>query len=101
MLELVELNEASKERSAEFQGWNSLPSSEYVNAQKLAFGLLSVFGSTCEQLFSSIKFVKSKYGSRLSDENLQALLDLLRLKCSKYTANLSKLAEKTQTHKSH
>lgn len=47
-----------------------LPDS-YRNMKKYAFGVLSIFGSTylCEQIFSNMNYIKSKYRTRLTDES--------------------------------
>ncbi|KAK7909442.1 hypothetical protein WMY93_014126 [Mugilogobius chulae] len=60
-----------------FETWNELPST-YENMKKYAFGVLSIFGSTyiCEQLFSNVNYIKSKYRSRLTDESLQSCVKI-------------------------
>ncbi len=59
-----------------FETWNTIPDT-YVNMKKYAFGVLSIFGSTylCEQVFSSMNYIKSKYRSRLTDESLAVLCE--------------------------
>ncbi|XP_072251163.1 general transcription factor II-I repeat domain-containing protein 2A-like [Leuresthes tenuis] len=60
-----------------FETWSAIPDT-YINMKKYAFGVLSIFGSTylCEQLFSSMNFIKNKHRSRLADESLQACMKI-------------------------
>ena len=60
-----------------FETWNAIPQN-YMNMEKYALGVLSSFGSTylCEQVFSSMNFIKSKHRSRLTDESLQSCLKI-------------------------
>ena len=62
--------------------WNSFPAN-YSNARRLAFGILTLFGSiyNCEQFFATMNYIKNKHRSRLTDESLNA--EML-LKCTKY-----------------
>ena len=71
------LNDLEKEDMIIFNAWNSIPDS-YDQLKKLAFAVLSLFGSTyiCEQSFSSMTIIKSKLSSRLIDENLESCLKL-------------------------
>lgn len=77
-----------------FKCCNSFPANS-LNARRLDFRILTLFGSTynCEKkfLYNDLKLKANR--SRLTDASLKA--ELL-LKCMKYTANLSKLAEKIQ-----
>ena len=54
-----------------FETWNAIPDT-YMNMKKYAFGVLSIFGSTntCEQLFSTMNYIKNKHRSRLTDDSL-------------------------------
>ena len=102
MVAQVERNEVTMEETPQdiiFKCWNSFPDN-YSNARKLAFGILTLFGSTynCEQFFSTMNYIKNKHRSRLTDANLKAELIL---KCTKHIPNLTKLAEKVQVQKSH
>lgn len=49
--------------------WKSLPNS-FTSIKKLALSLLTMFGSTytCEQLFSSMNFIKSTLRNRLGTD---------------------------------
>ena len=94
------LNDLEKEHMIIFNTWNSILDS-YDQLKKLAFGVLSLFGSTsniCEQSFSSMHIIKSKLRSRLIDENLESCL---KLKTTTYKPDLLKLCKEMQTHCSH
>uniref|UniRef100_A0A8C1I0R4 HAT C-terminal dimerisation domain-containing protein n=1 Tax=Cyprinus carpio carpio TaxID=630221 RepID=A0A8C1I0R4_CYPCA len=73
-----------------FQTWNALPDS-YSNMKKYAFGVLSIFGSTylCEQIFSNMNYIKSKYRTRLTDESLQSCV---KIKVTSYMPDVEKLS---------
>ncbi|KAG8453209.1 hypothetical protein GDO86_000003 [Hymenochirus boettgeri] len=91
--------ELEKEDMLIFNAWNSIPDS-YNQLKKLAFAVLSFFGSTylCEQSFSSMNLIKSKLRSRLIDENLESCL---KLKTTTYKPDLLKLSKEMQSHCSH
>jgi hypothetical protein len=59
--------------------------------------VLIACGSTyiCEEAFSFMNFVRSKFCSRLADEHLHGTL---RISHSRFEANIRKLARETQTH---
>ncbi|XP_015440313.1 PREDICTED: general transcription factor II-I repeat domain-containing protein 2A-like [Dufourea novaeangliae] len=82
-----------------FDAWNSLPDC-YSEVKKLAFGVLTIFGSTysCEQAFSCMNIIKSKVRSQLTNENLESCL---KLKTTSYEPNLSKLSKTMQSQRSH
>ena len=65
-----------------------------------AFGVLSIFGSTylCEQIFSNMNYVKSKYRSRLTDVTLQSCV---KMKVTSYSPDIDKLSSDVQKQKSH
>ncbi|KAG8235406.1 hypothetical protein J437_LFUL018624 [Ladona fulva] len=73
---------------------------EALRVKKLAFAVLSLFGSaySCEQSFSSMNLIKSKLRSRLIDENLEMCL---KLKTTTYKPDLNKLSKDMQEHSSH
>lgn len=60
-----------------FETWSAIPD-KYMNMKKYAFGVLSIFGSTylCEQVFSSMNFIKCKHHARLTDESLQSCVKI-------------------------
>ncbi|GFX10921.1 dimer_Tnp_hAT domain-containing protein [Trichonephila clavipes] len=89
------LNDMEKEDMININAWNSIPDS-YDQLKKLAFAVLSLFGSTyiCEQSFSSIDIIKSKLRSHLID---QILKTCLKLKTT-YKPDLLKLFKEKQAH---
>ncbi|XP_065683999.1 general transcription factor II-I repeat domain-containing protein 2B-like [Hydra vulgaris] len=52
--------------------WKIVPKVKYPQLKKIAIKFISIFGSTytCESLFSTMKFVKSKYRANLTSEHL-------------------------------
>lgn len=82
-----------------FETWSAIPDA-YINMKKNAFGVLSIFGSTylCEQVFSSMNFIKSKYRSRLTDESLQSCI---KIRVTSYSPDIGKICSEHQTQKSH
>lgn len=56
--------------------YSALPEDDFKNIRKFARNMVSVFGSTyvCEQAFSKMNFIKSKFRSSLTDEHLKSLL---------------------------
>ena len=68
---------------------------EYPNLQKSAKKTLVLFESTyvCEAGFSRMKYLKNKYGTRLSDSNLECGL---RLMISSEPPNFASLSEEMQ-----
>ncbi|KAI2662031.1 General transcription factor II-I repeat domain-containing protein 2 [Labeo rohita] len=79
-----------KEGTVEF--WKIVPVERYVNVKQAALKLLSMFGSTymCESLFSTLKQVKSKHRSVLTDTHVK---ELLRVATTEYKADLKKTVE--------
>ncbi|KAK1882491.1 General transcription factor II-I repeat domain containing protein 2 [Dissostichus eleginoides] len=79
--------------------WNAIPDT-YMNMKKYAFGVLSIFGSTylCEQIFSSMNYIKSKYRSRLTDDSLRSCV---KIKVTSYSPDIEKLSSDVQKQKSH
>jgi hypothetical protein len=61
--------------------------------------LTSIFGSTdlCEEVFSRMKIIKSRYRNRQADEHLQYCLHLCLSKCK---PSFSKLSQHVQYHAS-
>lgn len=82
-----------------FGAWNSLPEC-YSEVKKLAYGVLTIFGSTysCEQAFSCMNIIKSKARSQLTNENLESCL---KLKTTSYKPDLIKLSKGMQSQCSH
>ncbi|KAL4142782.1 hypothetical protein QTP88_005187 [Uroleucon formosanum] len=78
-----------------------LPDIQYPNLKKFAIEYISVFATTylCEQTFSKMKYIKSKYRSAMTDKHLESILKI-------GTSNIQPqfdqiLAEKHQFHTSH
>ncbi|XP_027132767.1 general transcription factor II-I repeat domain-containing protein 2A [Larimichthys crocea] len=82
-----------------FETWNAIPDT-YMNMKKYAFGVLSIFGSTyaCEQLFSTMNYIKNKHRSRLADDSLQSCV---KMKVTSYSPDLQTLSAEVQEQKSH
>lgn len=82
-----------------FDTWNGIPEN-YMNMKKYAFGVMSIFGSTylCEQVFSNMNYIKSKYRSRLTDESLQSCV---KIKVTFYSPDIETLCSDVQKQKSH
>ncbi|KAK0146754.1 hypothetical protein N1851_013961 [Merluccius polli] len=77
-----------------FETWSAIPNT-YINMK-----ILSIFGSTylCEQVFSSINIIKSKYRSRLTN---QSLLSCLKMKVTSYSPDIGKICSELQKQNSH
>ncbi|XP_076811806.1 general transcription factor II-I repeat domain-containing protein 2-like [Clavelina lepadiformis] len=73
---------------------------EFPNLRAFALKWLSVFGSTylCEQFFSKLNITKSRYRSRLTDENLSMQL---RVATSSVRPNIERLVKRKNFQKSH
>ena len=74
--------------------WTSLPRS-YTCLKKIAFALLSAFGSTysCEQIFSHMKAVLNPQRSRLTPAHSE---NCVKLKVTKYVADIEQLTKTMQ-----
>lgn len=77
-----------------------LPKEEFPRLYSHAIRMLCLFGSTyrCEQLFSSMKFTKNKYHSRLTDGHLE---ECLRLSASEIRPDIDNIVRKKQCQVSH
>ena len=75
-------------------------SDKYPNIVDHAKKMSCIFGSTyvCEQLFSKMKFTKSKMRTRITDTNLNATL---RLASSKFKPDIEKISRQKQHQPSH
>lgn len=71
--------------------WKLVPE-KYKTVKNCAFMLLTLFASTylCESSYSKMKYAKNIYRSRLTDSHLD---DVLRVACSNYKPDLSKIVE--------
>lgn len=76
-LEMIELSEDDRLKSVLREGtvefWKIVSNERYPNVKQAAVKLLSMFGSTymCESLFSTLKQVKSKHHSVLTDTHVE------------------------------
>ncbi|GBM16743.1 SCAN domain-containing protein 3 [Araneus ventricosus] len=93
------LKEIPRVEALIFRAWNSLPEC-YSEVKKLAYGLLTIFGSTysCEQAFSCMNIIKSEVRSQLTNKNLESCL---KLKTTSYKPDLIKLSKGMQSQCSH
>jgi len=80
--------------------WRSLPCEHFPEMRNLPQSYACLFGTTyrCEQSFSSMKMIKNKLRSRLSDSNLK---DCLLLSVTNLTPNITGLGKAKQSQKSH
>jgi 17beta-estradiol 17-dehydrogenase/3beta-hydroxysteroid 3-dehydrogenase/mitotic-spindle organizing protein 1 len=81
------------------QFYKCLSDSKFPNIKGLATKMLTVFGSTyiCEQTFSRMKFIKSKFRTRMSDDHLH---HYLRISVTNFPTDIN-LAAKLQPQASH
>ena len=80
--------------------WRSLPREHFPEMRKLAQSYACHFGTTyrCEQSFSSMKIIKKKLRSRLSDSNFK---NCLLLSVTNLTFNINGLVKAKSSQKSH
>lgn len=103
-LEMIELSEDDRLKSVLREGtvefWKIVPTERYPNVKQAALKLLSMFGSTyiCESLFSTLKLVKSKHRSVLTDTHVK---ELLRVATTEYKPDLKKIVETKECQVSH
>jgi hypothetical protein len=92
-------NENLEKSAAILSCWTSLPN-YYICLKKIAFALLSAFGSTysCEQIFSHMKAVLNPQRSRLTPEHSE---NCVKLKVTKYVVDIEQLAKTMQGQGSH
>ncbi|GBM17479.1 hypothetical protein AVEN_193772-1 [Araneus ventricosus] len=95
----TDLKEILRVEALIFGAWYSLPEC-YSEVKKLAYGVLTIFGSTysCEQAFSCMNIIKSKVRSQLTNKNLESCL---KLKTTGYKPDLIKLLKGMQSQCSH
>lgn len=86
-----------KARSSEPKNnfWSLMDEVKYPNLKQVAFHLTSFFGSTylCESAFSTMKIIKTKYRSRLTDDHLESST---RLAVSNYIPRYSRFVHSMQ-----
>jgi hypothetical protein len=80
--------------------WKLVPNISYPHLTSIVWRLMAVFGSTyaCEQMFSTMKLIKSKERNRLSDAHL---VDAIRITTATHTPRFVKLISSIQGQKSH
>ena len=68
----------------------ALDKSKHPEFKKTAFRIISIFGTTylCESFYSTLKFVKSKHRSVLTNQQLK---ELLRSAVTNYSTNFKEL----------
>ena len=96
-LELLEIKEdqalqMQHKSTSIIEFWKLVPESKYPHLKQAACRLISIFGTTycCESLYSTMKFVKSKYRSQLTNQHLT---ELLRTALTNYTPNFKDLTK--------
>ena len=79
--------------------WRSISREHFPEMRKLAQSYACLFGTTyrCQQSFSSMKIIKNKLRSRLSDSNLK---NCLLLSVTNLTPNITGLVKAEQSQKS-
>ena len=103
-LEMINLCEEDKMKPALREGtialWKSVPMEKSPNFKRAALKILSMFGSTyiCESVFSTLKHVKSKHSSVLTDTHVK---ELLRVATTEYKPDLKRIAQYKECQKSH
>ncbi|XP_022908823.2 general transcription factor II-I repeat domain-containing protein 2-like [Onthophagus taurus] len=77
--------------------WKCVPAVKYNNLKIAAYRLLSIFGSTydVESLYSTMKLIKSKFRSQLTNQHLK---ELIRCSTTNYQPDFQKLTFTLQTH---
>lgn len=95
-LELIEMQEDQalqlKYKSTSItEFWKFVPESKYPELKKAACRIISIFGTTytCESFYSTLKFVKSKHRSMLTNQHLK---ELMRSSATNYLPNFKQLA---------
>jgi hypothetical protein len=81
-LELLELQEdeglkqVKQNSCSTIDFWKQVPEQKYPKTKDCAIRLISIFGTSysCESLYSTLKFIKNKYRSVLTDQHLNELV---------------------------
>jgi hypothetical protein len=103
-LELLELQEDEALKRVKQSGcsttefWKQAPEQKYPKIKECAQRLISLSGTTyyCESLHSTLKFIKFKYRSVLTDEHLN---ELMRTALTRHQPNFKQLTAKMDTRK--
>lgn len=90
--ELKHVFEEKKKDKAHYEFWQVAEKDKFPNLIDCAQKVLCVFASTyvCESTFSKLKFIKNKYRSRLTNENVD---NILRISVSSQPANIDAILE--------
>jgi len=90
--ELKSVFEEKKKNKAHYEFWKAVEKDKFPNLIDCAQKILCVFASTyvCESTFSKLKFIKNKYRSRLTSENVE---NILRISVSSQPANIDAILE--------
>ena len=80
--------------------WKAIPVTAFPELRSFSAKFISHFGTMyrCEQTFSTMKFVKSKYRTRLTHAHLEALM---KLAVTDLQPRLKDLLKKVQLQGSH
>ena len=80
--------------------WRLIPATNFPCLSGLASQIVALWGSTycCESTFSTMKFVKSKFRSSMSNAHLD---NLLRLACTSRAPMYDRILNDKQAHCSH
>uniref|UniRef100_UPI00358F17D2 general transcription factor II-I repeat domain-containing protein 2-like n=1 Tax=Myxine glutinosa TaxID=7769 RepID=UPI00358F17D2 len=105
-LEMIELSEDDRLKCILREGttgtefWKIVPTDRYPSVKQAALKLMSMFGSTyvCESVFSTLKQVKSRHGSVLTDTHVK---ELLRVATTEYKPDLKMIVENNDCQVSH
>jgi hypothetical protein len=94
-----ELKEAFHSSTRE-QFYKCLSDSKFLNIKGLATKMLTVFGSTymCEQTFSRMKLIKSKFRTRMTNDHLHHCLSM---SVTNFPTDINLLTAKLQPQASH
>ncbi|KAL4100860.1 hypothetical protein QTP88_020889 [Uroleucon formosanum] len=90
--ELKSVFEEKKKNKAHYEFWKAVEKDKFPNLIDCTQKILYVFASTyvCESTFSKLKFIKNKYRSRLTSENVE---NILRISVPSQPANIDAILE--------
>ena len=90
--EVKSIFEDKRKDKAHYELWKLVEKDKFPNLIDFAQKIMCVFASTyvCESTFSKLKFIKNKYRSRLTSENVE---NILRISVSSQPANIDAILE--------
>lgn len=104
-LELIDLQANNNYKNNFDEGklilfYSSLPENKFPQLKTFAKSIICIFGSTylCEQTFSRMNNIKSKYRTRLTDQNLH---NILRISVTQTNVDIIELSKMIQEQRSH